>query len=81
METAGTLIIDIFLEVLNGKTLEKAMDLDVQHISTYSLTLEPDTPFERAARQGLLTLIDEAAERTMYEMARIQLQQALIIPE
>ena len=57
-------------------TLEKAMLLGVQHISAYSLTLERDTPFERAAQEGSLTIIDEATERTMYELARIQLQTA-----
>jgi len=57
-------------------TLEKAMALDVHHISAYSLSLEPDTPFERAARQGILTIINEVTERAMYEMVRIQLQQA-----
>ncbi|MBL7214375.1 MAG: radical SAM family heme chaperone HemW [Phycisphaerae bacterium] len=54
-------------------TLDKAMQLGVQHISAYSLTLERDTPFERAAQQGDLTMIDEVVERTMYELARIQL--------
>ncbi len=54
-------------------TLDRTVDLNVQHVSAYSLTLEPDTPFERAARQGMLTLIDESTERTMYEMTRIQL--------
>ncbi len=57
-------------------TLEKAMSLGVQHISTYSLTIEKGTPFEKAIQQGSLTMIDEAVERTMYELARIQLQDA-----
>ena len=57
-------------------TLEKVMSQGVQHISAYSLTIEKDTPFERAAQQGGLTMIDEAVERTMYELARIQLQGA-----
>lgn len=55
-------------------TLEQAMTLGVEHLSAYSLTLERDTPFERAAQQGTLTMIDEATERTMYELARIQLE-------
>ena len=54
-------------------TLEKAMAQGVQHISAYSLTIEKDTPFERATQQGNLTMVDEAAERTMYELARTQL--------
>lgn len=55
-------------------TLGKVMSQGVQHISAYSLTIEKDTLFERAAQQGDLTMIVEAAERTMYELARIQLQ-------
>jgi oxygen-independent coproporphyrinogen-3 oxidase len=54
------------------QTLDTTMRLGVQHISAYSLTLERDTPFERAVRQGDLTMIDEATERTMYELARLQ---------
>jgi oxygen-independent coproporphyrinogen-3 oxidase len=57
-------------------TLDKAVGLGVQHISAYSLTIERHTPFERAVRQGTLTVLDEATERTMYELARIQLPAA-----
>jgi oxygen-independent coproporphyrinogen-3 oxidase len=54
-------------------TLDQVRALQVEHLSAYSLTLERDTPFERAAQEGNLTMIDEATERTMYELARIQL--------
>ncbi len=39
--------------------LEQLLDLGVPHISSYALTLEPDTPFGRAARAGQLRLPDE----------------------
>lgn len=54
-------------------TLDTVKGLGVQHISAYSLTVERNTPFERAIQQGRLTMIDEATERTMYELARLQL--------
>jgi len=57
-------------------TLDKAVELGVQHISAYSLTVERDTAFGRAVRQGTLMMIDEAAERTMYELTRNQLKSA-----
>lgn len=58
------------------RTLDQVKALQVEHVSAYSLTLERDTPFERAAQQGSLTMIDEATERTMYELARLQLSSA-----
>lgn len=57
-------------------TLDQVRALQVEHLSAYSLTLERDTPFERAAQEGNLTMIDEATERTMYELARLQLPSA-----
>ncbi|MHC5122461.1 MAG: radical SAM family heme chaperone HemW, partial [Planctomycetota bacterium] len=51
-------------------SLECAAALDVQHISAYSLTIEKATPFDRVFRAGQLAMIDEAAEREMYEIAR-----------
>lgn len=56
-----------------GHSLDRVKRLNVQHVSAYSLTIEPNTPFERAVQQGELTLIDEALERTMYELARVEL--------
>jgi putative oxygen-independent coproporphyrinogen III oxidase len=34
------------------RTIAKAMDLDIDHISTYSLTIEPGTELSRAVSQG-----------------------------
>ncbi|HOL31700.1 MAG TPA: radical SAM family heme chaperone HemW [Anaerohalosphaeraceae bacterium] len=58
------------------KTLQAAMDLNVQHIAAYSLTIEPGTPFEQAIQKGTLALIDEQTERRMYETAQSMLAEA-----
>ncbi|MEZ0541522.1 radical SAM family heme chaperone HemW [Fibrella arboris] len=39
--------------------LGKAIALDVPHLSAYSLTIEPNTPFGRWAAKGQLTPVDE----------------------
>lgn len=51
-------------------SLECAAALEVQHISAYSLTIESNTPFERAVKQGTLSLLDEPTDRAMYEITR-----------
>ena len=50
-------------------SLETAASLGVQHISAYSLTIEKATPFDRAVKEGTLSLIDEPTDRAMYETA------------
>lgn len=57
-------------------TLEKAIALDVQHVSAYSLTIEEGTPFEKLWRNGAPGAVSESRERAMYELARVQLGQA-----
>lgn len=49
--------------------LETAISLGVKHISAYSLSFEPDTPFERAQKAGRLQHVDEEIDRAMYELA------------
>lgn len=51
-------------------SLKLAVTLDVQHISAYSLTIESQTPFERAVKEGMLSEVEEQTERAMYETAR-----------
>ncbi|MHC5101726.1 MAG: radical SAM family heme chaperone HemW, partial [Planctomycetota bacterium] len=51
-------------------SLETAASLGVQHISAYSLTIEKATPFDRAVKEGALSLVDEPTDRAMYEIAR-----------
>ena len=52
------------------KTLEQVTKLQPEHISAYSLIIEPGTPFEKMEEEGKLNLPDEEAERRMYEDTR-----------
>ncbi|MCI0498530.1 MAG: radical SAM family heme chaperone HemW [Planctomycetales bacterium] len=57
-------------------SLRAAIDLNVRHISAYSLTIEQATPFDRAVKEGTLSLVDEQTDRAMHEIARRTLQNA-----
>ncbi|MGO9526258.1 MAG: radical SAM family heme chaperone HemW [Verrucomicrobiia bacterium] len=50
------------------KTLAKAIELQPEHLSTYCLILEEDTPFWSLLQQGLIKP-DEELELAMYETA------------
>ena len=52
------------------KSLEQTAALKPEHISAYSLIIEPGTPFERMEAQGKLSLPDEDEEREMYHLTR-----------
>ena len=52
-----------------SKTLEKAVKLNTEHISCYSLILEEGTPLYKEYKNGKLILPDEDTEREMYEYA------------
>ena len=56
-------------------SLECAVALDIQHISAYSLTIESGTPFERAVKEGMLSMLDEQTDCAMYKTAREILQE------
>ncbi len=47
-------------------SLEKALSLHPEHISTYNLIYEPDTPFGTLLRAGKLTPLHESVEWGMY---------------
>jgi len=49
------------------QTLAKAIEMDVQHISAYSLTYETNTPLEKIKSAGQLKPVDEETDRKMYE--------------
>ena len=51
-------------------TLEKVLALNPQHISVYSLIIEPGTEFYRMQEQGKLNIADEDTDRDMYSMAK-----------
>lgn len=57
-------------------TLQQAIGLQPQHISTYGLTFEKGTPFWNRRRKGELPQIDEDLERAMYALAMDQLAAA-----
>jgi oxygen-independent coproporphyrinogen-3 oxidase len=48
-------------------TLQTAMSLPIQHISTYGLTYEQGTPFFRRERAGALHRTPDLLERQMYQ--------------
>jgi oxygen-independent coproporphyrinogen-3 oxidase len=50
------------------RDVERVISLGVPHVSAYALTLEPETPFARAAAAGRLELPDED---TVVEMSRL----------
>lgn len=52
------------------ETLERAIELDLPHLSAYSLIVEPHTPFETSQRQGRLVLPSEDEEQEMAALAQ-----------
>jgi oxygen-independent coproporphyrinogen-3 oxidase len=51
------------------QTLKKAVEMDVKHISAYSLTFEKNTPLQKRKTAGRLKTVDEELDRKMYETA------------
>ncbi|MCG0274769.1 MAG: radical SAM family heme chaperone HemW [Thermosediminibacteraceae bacterium] len=51
-------------------SLKKLLDLEPEHISCYSLTVEEGTRFYELQQKGLLNLPSEDEERMMYHLAR-----------
>ncbi len=58
------------------QNLETALDLQLQHLSTYSLTYEHATPLFQKRAKGELTPVDEETDRAMYELTIDLLQKA-----
>lgn len=57
------------LEVLRDD-LDQAMSLDINHISIYSLMIEPGTQFERWLKKGQIRIRDDEEERQMYYLIK-----------
>jgi len=57
-------------------TLDRALDLQPEHLSIYELTVEAGTPFARQQEQGLLSLPDENTVLLMLEKTQQALKQA-----
>ena len=51
-------------------TLNKIMLKDVKHISFYSLKLEEGTPMYKMEEKGLIDMVDDEVERSMYYAGR-----------
>ena len=62
--------VDGFGEDVLLKSLRQAIDLEVQHISAYHLTIEPSTAFHRRVSKGEMRLVSE--ERSEREYALIE---------
>lgn len=58
------------------KTLEWALMLQPEHLSLYSLTIEPGTPFYRWAKRGLIPMPEDDLGADMVELAESKLAQA-----
>lgn len=48
--------------------IAKAIDLGVQHISAYHLSIEPGSAFARQIKSGKLSVVDEAVSEQQYEI-------------
>lgn len=57
-------------------TLNKLINLNLTHISVYSLILEPETKLEELINNGKLKLVDEEIERYMYWFSKRKLEES-----
>jgi oxygen-independent coproporphyrinogen-3 oxidase len=58
------------------RSLQSAIELGVDHISTYGLTIEPGTPYEKWQEREPRAFFDDAREADLYEIAILTLEQA-----
>jgi len=58
------------------KTLDQALAFQPEHLSCYSLTIEPGTPLHRQVQQGQVQPCDEELERELFILTQETLQQA-----
>ncbi len=58
------------------ETIDRALDLHIEHLSLYSLIIEEDTPFYTWTHEGRITPGDEDLCADMYEYADERLQEA-----
>lgn len=56
-------------------TINKLINLKLQHISIYSLILEQGTKLEKLIKQGKLKTVDEEIERYMYWFSKRKLEE------
>ncbi len=58
------------------RTLDRAIALEPEHLSLYSLTVEPGTPLYDRVRRGLVPAADDDLAATLYELACERLARA-----
>lgn len=56
------------------RTIKTALDLGVQHISAYHLTIEPKTVFGIREKRGELTVVDESVGCEQYDILHTMLE-------
>ncbi len=77
----GNINTDIMLGLPNQtiydveNTLNKIINLNLEHISVYSLIVEPETKLENMLNKGKIKLPDEEIERYMYWFAKRKLEE------
>lgn len=57
-------------------SLDKTLSLGVDHVSSYCLSIEPETPLHAELQAGLVTPMEDDAQREMYERAIARLKAA-----
>jgi oxygen-independent coproporphyrinogen III oxidase len=57
-------------------TVERALGLNPEHLSLYSLTIEHGTPLEKRYKRGLVPVPDDDLAADMYEYTQQRLEQA-----
>ena len=62
-------------------TLEKLINLKLNHISVYSLIVEPNTKMEKLIEEGSYKLPDEEMERYMYWYTKRKLEENYLISQ
>lgn len=78
----GNISIDLIFAICGSDldsfrySLDKALSLAPEHISAYSLTIEPDTWIGKACSSGQIEAVDEETDRAMYEFAIDKLNEA-----
>ncbi len=58
------------------ENLQRALDLDIPHISSYALTVEPNTALQKFIEKGVVKPVDDAVAQTHFEILIDTMQQA-----
>ncbi len=62
-------------DLLWQKNLERVVEFDIPHVSSYALTVEPKTPLEYMIRKGKASPVDEEQSARQFELMLQVLQQ------